>query len=659
MRPHNSFATVTTNATDRRARLGVDIASIPVLLDVLSTLYHHSGEAVLREYAANARDSHRVAGTSAPVDITLPTIWSPALVITDVGTGLCGDDLVDIFGTYGASTKRDSDTQTGMFGIGSKSAFSVSSQFTVSSVKDGLQNLVSLAIDEEGFPFPTFLITDRPTTDPTGLVVTIPVSEKIVTPDMAQKVFAYWPSGSVRIDGTLNVAVTDEALRINETLSLVKSSGSTKFHVVVDGIKYGMTEAQREMFNPAEKVLDSGWTLAITDAATTLIPHSSREVLRDCSYNDDWLQGVADDVVTALIGEAQPQIDAAPNAFEARALAQKLPLNVSSITYRNQAFSTLEKSTSSVVMTHRETTDEGTYKIVTNPSVFEKARNWRGNHPASDIVVIHGTHDEQVRARRILRRAMDTNTWSVVLFADTPTGTDGWFSWGTTEGYTILSYEDLKAMCAPRAKASPAARSSRPATMHLVIMPGDPGKQYVTVRANLDTISRIVSYYPDTAIVNQVSSYHHKSQSHRPLIVSPRVPSKALQEVVRSPRTSISTLDRQLASDVLDATGLAVKLRMSIARQVSKESLQKVNLTSFGLPQEWLDILNATPTAQQSWAWAEKVACYYGTFPDDLTWFRRAYPLLGHLNSSVPLPALLDYLAVMPVPQELTNPSHP
>ena len=82
------------------------------LTQVLTNLYADKHLAVLREYSTNALAAHVAAGTTAPVEVTLPTALNPtlthelALVITDHGIGLSRDEIVNVYARYGASTKR-------------------------------------------------------------------------------------------------------------------------------------------------------------------------------------------------------------------------------------------------------------------------------------------------------------------------------------------------------------------------------------------------------------------------------------------------------------------------------------------------------------------------------------------------------------------------
>ena len=57
---------------------------------------------------------------------------------------------MDVFGTYGLSTKRDNDLEAGGFGIGSKAAFALGHQFMVTGYQDGQEFTALFTLNENG-----------------------------------------------------------------------------------------------------------------------------------------------------------------------------------------------------------------------------------------------------------------------------------------------------------------------------------------------------------------------------------------------------------------------------------------------------------------------------------------------------------------------------
>ncbi len=136
-----------------------------------STLYSNKPRAILRELGCNAYDSHVANGNQdKPFEVTLPTQWEPTLEIRDFGTGLSHEDMMELYSTYFESTKRDSNDYTGAFGIGSKSPFSYTDQFTVVSIFGGEKRTYIASLSDEGTPTLSS-VGCVASSEPTGLAV--------------------------------------------------------------------------------------------------------------------------------------------------------------------------------------------------------------------------------------------------------------------------------------------------------------------------------------------------------------------------------------------------------------------------------------------------------------------------------------------------------
>jgi hypothetical protein len=118
-----------------------------------SGLYSNKIRAIIRELSTNACDSHVGAGKAdVPFEVHLPTILEPWFAVKDFGMGLDANQVVNIYTTYFESTKTDSNAFIGALGLGSKSPFSYTENFTVTAIKDGVQRIYSAFINESGVP---------------------------------------------------------------------------------------------------------------------------------------------------------------------------------------------------------------------------------------------------------------------------------------------------------------------------------------------------------------------------------------------------------------------------------------------------------------------------------------------------------------------------
>jgi hypothetical protein len=140
-------------------------------------LYANKVLAVVREYSTNAYDAHIDAKVERPIEITLPTSFSPTFIVRDFGFGLSPDDVHNIFASYGASTKRNTNEQVGMLGLGSKSAFCYVNSFMIISRHNGTEYTYQAYIDETNVG-KVALLSTKPT-DETGLSIHININSAV------------------------------------------------------------------------------------------------------------------------------------------------------------------------------------------------------------------------------------------------------------------------------------------------------------------------------------------------------------------------------------------------------------------------------------------------------------------------------------------------
>tara|TARA_B100001094_G_scaffold70371_2_gene66816 strand:- start:1015 stop:3264 length:2250 start_codon:yes stop_codon:yes gene_type:complete len=140
-----------------------------------SKIYSNKWLAVLREYLTNAVDAHVEAGLLAyQVELTLPTLSSPTLIIRDFGKGLSEEDVREMYIMYGSSTKRQSNDYTGCLGIGCKAAFAYTDTFTVTSYQNGNRSTYNAVITDGG-EGSIYCIDSSDTNDMDGIEIKVPV----------------------------------------------------------------------------------------------------------------------------------------------------------------------------------------------------------------------------------------------------------------------------------------------------------------------------------------------------------------------------------------------------------------------------------------------------------------------------------------------------
>ncbi len=141
-------------------------------------LYSNKIKAIIRELSCNAIDSHVAAGKpDAPITVHLPTVFEPWFSVADSGIGLDGHQVTNIYTTYFESTKTDSNDFIGALGLGSKSPFSYTENFTVTAVKSGVKRIYSAFINESGIPCVAEM-SEALTDDANGVEVMFSVTDR-------------------------------------------------------------------------------------------------------------------------------------------------------------------------------------------------------------------------------------------------------------------------------------------------------------------------------------------------------------------------------------------------------------------------------------------------------------------------------------------------
>jgi len=211
-------------------------------------LYKEPLLAFIREIAANARDANREVGFhKVPVKITLPNGFDNSIRIKDCGPGI-SPERMDIYLGYGLSTKRDSNLQTGGFGLGAKSPFSYSEEYTISSTtleNDKKVKRTYFAVKEGTGS--TNLIDEIVVRDPnekTGVEIAVPIKKNDMyrVKDIIKNLFCYWdvkpeisPSKELLINDAPEILIDDPFFSL-----VSKKHNSDSPGILLDGFYYSI-----------------------------------------------------------------------------------------------------------------------------------------------------------------------------------------------------------------------------------------------------------------------------------------------------------------------------------------------------------------------------------------------------------------------------------
>lgn len=302
----------------------------PEIMRILSSsLYTDKIGAVVRELIANARDAYNMVVGDKRHDIAFQIrIDSEAYTIRDYGIGLSYDDTLRLMTTYGASTKSKDNNSLGAFGVGSKSGFAYTQEFTMTSYFKGEQHTFHAILGSSGIPEMIHLGT-IPTDEPNGIMFRIPFVDsgdryafEKKAKDLCRSIGV--PSQLIsnreetnytgkeffkELKSPYNVGTYVEA---NIYISHVEDK-----HIyptfMVGGIKY----VYNQYSLPFPMVLDL--PIGSVDIAV------SREALEDTKKNREYIKSLVDEVVKDITKEVKGNLSCAQSTYEKVVIISKAP----------------------------------------------------------------------------------------------------------------------------------------------------------------------------------------------------------------------------------------------------------------------------------------------------------------------------------------------
>ncbi|WP_353645699.1 hypothetical protein [Mesorhizobium sp. WSM2239] len=144
---------------------------------VIDGIYSDKILAPVREYSTNAYDAHLMADKEdEPFVLMAPSTFHPYFMVRDFGPGMIHEEVMDRATTMFASNKRDTNKQVGMLGLGMKSAFAYTKQYTITCYDGVEQRDYVCYLDAGGSPTVTAL-DPVPSTEPRGVKVSFPVQQ--------------------------------------------------------------------------------------------------------------------------------------------------------------------------------------------------------------------------------------------------------------------------------------------------------------------------------------------------------------------------------------------------------------------------------------------------------------------------------------------------
>jgi hypothetical protein len=209
-------------------------------------LYQYKLRTMIQEYLCNARDAHRENRNTSPFNVSLPTLINPVLTIEDFGPGLSPERLIEVFTKYGESTKRQDNKQTGGFGIGSKSGWAYTDQFTVISRYNGVKTIYSAHKGASKLGQLTELSSDN-TDELNGVTIVVPIKSNDFNEcqNAVARCLYFWKETEKPNVQGLNVQKQEyRSLKVNDVVTVNKNipdilqTSMAQGIIVIDGIPY-------------------------------------------------------------------------------------------------------------------------------------------------------------------------------------------------------------------------------------------------------------------------------------------------------------------------------------------------------------------------------------------------------------------------------------
>ena len=221
------------NTSDFEGRTGsatLNMEKLSLFMDSMISNYNYPELAVLREWVSNAHDAHVAAGIKRPVKVTLPSQLSPTLVVQDFGLGMTCEFVENFYLSFGSSSKDMSNDEIGGFGQGGKSALAIASQYTMTTVAEGLKNIYIFERSPMGGVDFKLVLENVPTDEPTGTIVQVAVDRiEQYSETNLNRVLAGWSNEDIDLNtGRKFFSIPDNGTLVDFEINLSDEGAAEK-----------------------------------------------------------------------------------------------------------------------------------------------------------------------------------------------------------------------------------------------------------------------------------------------------------------------------------------------------------------------------------------------------------------------------------------------
>ena len=323
MRMNTSLRSVDNNASSSTAF--TIQASGKMFHMVISGLYSNKPQSITREIWSNAFDAHVMVGKQdVPFDVTFPTSITPTFSVRDFGAGIAHEDMEGFYTVLGHSTKENTNTAVGKWGVGRMSPMSYTDTFSVVSRHKGMIAYYTVQLGPDGSPQLHVLAPPMPTNEESGLEVSFPVKRDDIRQfQEAAEIVSYGFSVPPRVTNS----------KEKQFAGVNKVFEGDGYYIYKDTrLRGAYAQMGCVMYPIPTQYMDRSFDVVVQFDIGDLEVTASREALSFGPHDPTAanIKKRMDEVAANLYQKMQDEVDAQPTLFKAAKLGPKLRYHLTS-----------------------------------------------------------------------------------------------------------------------------------------------------------------------------------------------------------------------------------------------------------------------------------------------------------------------------------------
>lgn len=200
-------------------------------------LYSDPIGTVIREITSNCFDSHIEAGVDAPVIVRMSKeVGGNYISFIDSGVGMSPERVKDVFGVYFKSTKQNTNSQIGGFGLGGKTPLAYAESFFIVTRYNGVEYVYNIF---EGNNVPAIELISQTSTDQhNGTEVKVPVKAQDVDEFERKTLRQLYYFENVVFEGFSEYVTNDYTIYNGNSFKLRGTDYSSYVHISYGNVAY-------------------------------------------------------------------------------------------------------------------------------------------------------------------------------------------------------------------------------------------------------------------------------------------------------------------------------------------------------------------------------------------------------------------------------------